>query len=132
MMKQKRPHDSQIVRVTEKQVESWWVLLQISTRPRLTRRFKLYVTCFFWVFFQMLNLFFFCPLQFPPKRSGPSLGFICNCEVHKVNEYLSYITNSLTSLAMRSLYDFMVQLQIDLRRNVSSQKNLIADKIWTL
>ena len=61
----------------------------------------------------MLNLFFFCPLQFSPQRSGPSLVFICNCEVHKVNEYLSYITNSLTSLAMRSLYDFMVQLQIE-------------------
>ena len=43
MMKQKRPHDSQIARVTENQVESWWALLQISTRPRLTRLLKLYV-----------------------------------------------------------------------------------------
>ena len=42
-MKQKRPQDSQIVRVTENQVESWWALLQISTRPRLIRRLKLYV-----------------------------------------------------------------------------------------
>ena len=72
----------------------------------------------------LLNLFFFCLLQFSPQRSGPSLWFICNCEVHKVKEYLSYITNSLTSLAMRSLYDFMVQLQIDLRRNVSSKKKM--------
>ena len=39
----KRPHGSQIVRVTENQVESWWALLQISIRPRLTRRLKLYV-----------------------------------------------------------------------------------------
>ena len=39
----KRPHDSQIVRVTENQVEPWWALLQISTRPRLIRRWKLYV-----------------------------------------------------------------------------------------
>ena len=39
----KRPHGSQIVRVTENQVESWWALLQISTSPRLTRRWKLYV-----------------------------------------------------------------------------------------
>ena len=43
MMKHKRPNDSQIVRVTENQVESWWALLHISTRPQLTRRFKLYV-----------------------------------------------------------------------------------------
>ena len=80
------------------------------------------ITLFFFFFQILLNLFFFCPLQFSPQRSGPSLGFICNCEVHKVNKYLSYIINSLTSLAMRSLYDFMIQLQIDLRRNVSSKK----------
>ena len=46
-MKQKRAHDSQIVRAKENQVESWWAQLQISIRPRLTRRLKLYVMSLF-------------------------------------------------------------------------------------
>ena len=62
---------------------------------------KLFIYLF--IFFPiLLNLFFLCPLQFSPQRSGHSLGFICNCKVQKVNKYLSYIKNSLTSLAMRS------------------------------
>ena len=75
------------------------------------------------IFSNLVKFIFLCPLQFSPQRSGHSLGFICNCEVQKVTKCLSYIKNSLTSLAMRSKYDFMIQLQIILRKKKFLAKN---------